>query len=137
MKRVVLDTNVIASFLTDRDPGQQAKAAALLEAAARREIEIVLPQLVLAELIYVLQNLYQVPRAETAATVRDLLALPGVRTVDALPWPRVLELWPALIPDFADAALAAVCEQERFDAIATFDATFRRRLGRLGLASHW
>ena len=137
MKRVVLDTNVIASFLTDRDPGQQAKAAALLDAAARREIEILLPQLVLAELVYVLQNLYQVSRAETAATLRDLLALPGLRTVDALPWPRVLELWPARIPDFADAALAAVCEHERFDAIATFDATFRRRLARLGLASHW
>ncbi len=137
MKRVVLDTNVIASFLTDRNPGQQARAAALLEAAARREMEIVPPQLVLAELVYLLRNLYQVSRAETAATLRDLLALPGLRTVDALPWPRVLELWPARIPDFADAALAAVWEHERCDAIATFDTTFRRRLSRLGLASHW
>lgn len=100
-------------------------------------MEIVLPQLVLAELVYVLRNLDQVSRAETAATLRDLLALPGLRTVDALPWPRVLELWPARIPDFADAALAAVCEHERCDAIATFDTTFRRRLSRLGLASHW
>ena len=33
MKRVILDTNVLVSFLTDRDAEQQAQAAALFEAA--------------------------------------------------------------------------------------------------------
>ena len=137
MKRVVVDTNVIASFLTDRNPAQQARAAALLAAAERRELELVVPQLVVAELAFVLQNLYGRSPAETAATLHDLLALPGVVTEDRLPWARLFALWPAVIADFADAALAAVCLERRDDAVATFDLAFRRRLGRLGLASFW
>lgn len=137
MRRVLVDTNVIASFLTDRNPAQQARAAALFEGAEARRVEIVVTQVVAAELVYVLQNLYGVPRAEAAATLRDLFALPGVRAVDTLPWPRVFKLWPAVLPDFADAALAAVCESEAGAAIATFDAAFRRRLSRLGIPSYW
>lgn len=137
MKRVVVDTNVIASFLTNRNASQQAKAAALLDAAQGRQVEIVVPQIVLAELLYVLQNLYGVSREETAATLHDLLALPGLQTMDALSWARVLELWPGVLPDFADAALVAICEEARLDAVATFDAAFRRRLPRLKLASYW
>jgi len=137
VKRVVVDTNVIASFLTDRNPSQQARAAALFEGAQAGRIEIIVAQLVLAELVYVLKNLYGVSRDETAATLRDLLALPGVRTSNALPWPRVFDLWPGVLPDFADAALAAICEDGNFDSVATFDAGFRRRLARVGLASFW
>lgn len=137
MTSVVVDTNVIASFLTDRSPTQQACAAALFEAAQARRLEIVLPQIVVAELVYVLQNLYKVSREETAATVGDLLALPGLRTVDSLPWPRVFELWPGVLPDFADAALAATCEDAHCDSVATFDVAFRRRLAHIGLVSFW
>ncbi len=137
MKRVLVDTNVIASFLTDRNQAQQAKAAELLEAAEARRVEVVVHQLVAAELVYVLLNVYGASRGETAGTLRDLLALPGLRTVDVLPWPRVFELWPALMPDFADAALAATAESEPGTEVATFDASLRRRLARLGLVSHW
>ena len=137
MKRVLVDTNVIASFLTDRNRAQQAKAAALLEAAETRRVEVVVAQLVAAELVYVLLNAYGVSRSETAATLRDLLALPGVRTVDTLAWPRVFKLWPAVMSDFADAALAAVAEGEPGTEVATFDAAFRRRLTRLGLPLYW
>ncbi len=34
MKRVVVDTNVLISFLTDRNAEQQAQASELFEAAA-------------------------------------------------------------------------------------------------------
>ena len=96
-----------------------------------------MPQIVIVELVYVLLNLYHVSREETAATLRDLLALPGLQTVSSLSWTRVLELWPGVVPDFADAGLVAICEEARFDAVATFDAAFRRRLSRLNLASYW
>lgn len=42
MKRIVVDTNVLVSFLTDRDAEQQEMAAALFEAAAHGEVQIVL-----------------------------------------------------------------------------------------------
>jgi predicted nucleic acid-binding protein len=137
MTSVVVDTNVFVSFLTDRDEVQQAQAEELLQAAARRELDLVVHQQVLTELIYVLLNLYGQTRESISEVVRDLLALPGVRTIDALEWSRVLDLWPDHFPDFTDAALTATCRSGRHDFIATLDETFNRRLVRLELESYW
>jgi len=69
--------------------------------------------------------------------VRDLLALPGVRTTDALEWGQVLRLWPEPLHDFADAALAAACRSGGYDTVATFDVAFATALQELGLEPYW
>ncbi len=135
MKRVVLDTNALVSFVTDRHPEQQAKTAALFAAAADRKIELILHQMVISEIVYVLGNLYRIKPAEVAGTIGDLLASPGVRPVDEVPWSKVLDLWPREITDFADAVLAAITLEEHFDAIATFERPFIRHLRHQGLVA--
>ncbi len=135
--RIGVDTNVIVSFLIDRSPGQQARAAELFAAAAAGNLHIVLHQTVISESAYVLRTLYELKPANVVAILRDLLALPGVVAIDELDWPAVLSLWPRRMADFGDACLAAVAKSDAFDALATFDAGFRRRLRRQGLATHW
>ncbi len=137
MKRIVLDTNVVVSFLTDRDAEQQALAAALFESAAAGETELVLHQMVISELVYVLGNYYRVETPEVARLVDDLLSSSGLRPVDDVTWTRVLELWPDEFSDFADGVLAAVTLEGRFDAIATFDQKFTKQLRRKQLDSYW
>jgi len=137
MRRVVVDTNVVVSFLTDRDARQQARAARLFDDAAADKVQLILHQLVATELIYVLRTVYAVDAAEVAATLHDLLALPGVTPVDELPWPAVLALWPRRIEGFVDAALVAVTRAGKHDALATFDDRLRRRLSRLGVGTAW
>ena len=44
MKRIVIDTNVVISFLTDRDLRQQQMAGKLFEDAASARLEVVLHQ---------------------------------------------------------------------------------------------
>lgn len=133
MSRVLVDTNVLVSFLTDRNPGQQERAAALFQRAAEGETALVLPQVVLTELVYVLGNLYGVAADAVAAIVRDLLDAPGVTTLDELPWPALLELWPKIVATFADAALVAIAQRNRL-AVATFDRKLVKRLRGEGLA---
>lgn len=135
--RVLIDTNVLLSFLIDRDREQQGKASELLGRAADDEIEVVLHQFVIAELIYVLTNTYATPKETVGQAVRDLLSLPGVVVRDAMPWTVVLELWPAEIGDFTDACLLAITEAGKVDRVATFDQQLIRRLRARDLASHW
>lgn len=137
MRRVVVDTNVLVSFLTDRDAEQQALAAALFEASQQGEIELLIHQMVIGEMVYVLDNLYRIERREIAQLLIDLLALPRVRTVDRVPWSQVLASWPRQIPDFADAVLVAATLAEHHDTIATFDRRFIARLRGSGLISYW
>jgi predicted nucleic acid-binding protein len=137
VKRVLVDTNVLLSFLTDRNAAQQRQAAALLEEAASGASQLLLHQIVLTELVYVLRNLYGREPREIGDLLRDLLDLPGVEPVDIRPWPRVLDLWPASLKAFADAALVAAGIQHRADAVATFDRDLARRLARFRLTDYW
>lgn len=137
MRQVVVDTNVLVSFLTDRDASQQEQADQLFEAAADGRLALMLHQSVITELIYVLTRLYGLDGAEVAAALGDLLAMPGVVTVDEIVWPLVLDIWPETISGFADAILVAVSQAGRFETIATFDLKLAGSLKRHRLSSFW
>jgi len=137
MKRVGIDTNVVVSFLTTRDPEQQDRAAALFGAAASGERVIIVHQAVITEAVYVMCNVYAGKPKVVSAAMRDLLRLPGVMTVDAIEWPAVWRSWPSRIREFGDACLAAVGKADGFDELATFDAKLAKRARRLGLATYW
>lgn len=137
MTSILLDTNALISFLTDRDEVQQARADALFRDAAERRADVILHQTVVTETVYVLTNLYGRSSSEVAGLLRDLLAMPGVVTLDDLAWPDVLDRWPDPYPDLADACLASVASRQPIDAVATFDRRFARQLRREGVESFW
>jgi predicted nucleic acid-binding protein len=137
MKRTVLDTNVVLSFLIDRDPEQQAAAARLFQEAAAGERTLILHQAVITEMVYVLRNLYKVEKARIAEILADLLALPGILPVDEVAWSLLLDLWPESVSDFTDAVLAAVTLQHRYDGVATFDRPFAGQLKKRGVPASW
>lgn len=137
MKTVVVDTNVFLSFVTDRDQRQQAQAAGLFESAADGQVQLILPQIVLTEIVYVMANLYKRPDQDIAELLADLLTMPHLRVEDRVRWSLVLDLWPERIFGFADAVLAAVATAGRHDAVASFDRKFLRRLANLELAPYW
>lgn len=137
MQRVVVDANVFLSTLVHRNDPQREAAKALLLKAEEGELEVILPQFVLFEIVYVLQSTYRVAGSELAPMLRDLIALPGVLAVDECPWKRVLEYWPAPLPSLADAAIVAVASTKRYDAIATFDQKLGRRAKELGVSTYW
>jgi predicted nucleic acid-binding protein len=56
MREILVDANVLVSFLTDRNKDQQEKAAALLLAAREREHSLILHSISISEAIYVLRN---------------------------------------------------------------------------------
>ena len=137
MQRVVVDANVFLSTLVHRNDEQRAAAKALLLKAEDGELEVILPQFVVFEIVYVLQSTYGIPASELAPMLRDLIALPGVLVIDECPWKRVLNYWPSPLPSLADAAIAAVAASNRYDAIATFDQKLSKRAKDLGLPSYW
>ncbi len=135
MNGVVVDTNVVLSFLTDRDPGQQRAAAKLFGQVATADVQIVVPQVVLTEIVYVLVNLYKISEEEVAGLLRELLTLPHVMAENHVSWSKVLATWPDRVPDFADAVLVTVARAGGH-SVASFDRKLTRGLGRLGVSVH-
>lgn len=118
-----LDTNVLLRHLTGDPPAQARRATAFL-AAGR---DLVLVDLVLAELVSVLESVYEQPRGRVAEAARSLLALPTVAVADLDLVLRAIELYETEGLHFAEAYLAASAELSGIGRVASFD----RRLDRL------
>jgi predicted nucleic acid-binding protein len=137
MKEILVDTNVLVSFLTDRNKAQQEQAAALFHGAADREHTLVLHSITLVEMVHVFLQIYKSDPLEVAHALGSLLEMPGVVTVEDVTWSQVLERWPRVIPGFGDAIVATVAHQGRHDAVATFDAGLKKKLVQQGTVLYW
>lgn len=120
--RALLDTNILVRHLTADPPGQARRATALL----RARHDLILTDLVLAEMVYVLESFYERPRPEISQMSRALLALPSIAVVDHDLLLRALELYEAVRLDFAEAYLAALAGLSDVKRITSFDRQIDR-----------
>ena len=65
-----VDTNILIRHLTGEPPSMAARATSLLAEAE----ELLLPDLLVAEIVYALESFYEVPAAEVARLVRSVIA---------------------------------------------------------------
>ena len=107
-----VDTNVLIRHLTGDPPDLAARATAYLAAAD----ELLLPDLIVAEAVYVLESFYEVPADEVARLVRSLIALIL----------RSLEVYETHHIDFAEAYLVASAEASGIPDIISFDRSIDR-----------
>ena len=117
-----VDTNVLIRHLTGDPPEMASRATRYLETAD----ELLLPDLMFAEVAYVLESFYETPRAQVATTLRAVLAFPAIRVVDADLLQRAVEVYEVHRLDFADAFLVASAERTGIGVIASFDRTIDR-----------
>ncbi len=132
MNTYVIDTNALISFLTDRNPQQQAGVSEIFQEAASLKARILCPQNVLTEFIFVMDRVYEIPKSKIRELLHDFMAMPGVTVIHELDFPNVLSYWPESIPDFGDAVVASVCRSNQPSIIVTFDQKLTKKLNLLG-----
>lgn len=133
MKKYIIDTNTLISFVTDRNPAQQEIVAPLFEAASRLKSILVCHQFVLSEFVFVMDKVYSTPKETINAMLHDFVAMPGVEVYQHTDFSVLLSLWPSKITDFGDAVIATTGKAVKGSAVVTFDAKFSSALKRLGL----
>ncbi len=117
-----LDTNILIRHLTGDPPAQARRATAFLE----RADELLLPDLIVAEVVYVLESFYEVERQRVAELVRAVIAFPAIVVVDEPLLLRALEVYEVDQLDFAEAYLVASAEASGVETIASFDRSVDR-----------
>lgn len=118
----LLDTNIVIRHLTGDPPAQARKATRLLRDADL----LVMTDLICAEIVYVLESVYERPRAEIARVVRSVIAFPSIAVADHDLLLRALELYETARLDFAEAYLVACAELWGIGAVASFDRKLDR-----------
>jgi predicted nucleic-acid-binding protein len=120
---IALDTNVLARFYLNDEPGQAQIAARLL-----MEEDVFIPKTVLLELEWVMRGAARVPPARIARSMAHLLSLDNVRIEDKAVVRVALRAYEKGA-DFADALHAAASAgTSRF---VTFDSRLAKRAARV------
>jgi predicted nucleic-acid-binding protein len=136
VKKFIIDTNALISFVTDRNLKQQQIMKSVLETASLLKGIILCHSHVLTEFVYVMEKIYQVPPEEIKEMVMDFMILPGVRVVQEINFKAVFDYWPKVIADFGDALVAALCKAQKGSFLLTFDQKLIRQIKTAGLTAY-
>ncbi len=136
MKKYVIDTNALISYVTDRNQLQQEIVAELFEAASLMKCSIICHQHVLTEFVFVMDRVYNVPKTDINAMVKDFIELPAVTLVHETDFSLLLSYWPFPISDFGDAIIAITCKSHKGSMIVSFDRKFKEALTKMGMPVH-
>lgn len=128
-----LDTNVLVRYLVADDPEQHAAATALIEGELTPEAPGLVHPVALCELVWVLRQVYKVPKPEVVAALRLVLAVRTLHVLDEAAVRAALDLFERHAADFADALLSVEYQTEG-SSLVTFDRAasglpLARRLG--------
>lgn len=123
---IALDTNVLVRFLVEDDAAQSERAARLIERAIKEETSLLIPDIVLAEVAWVLTRSYEFNKRELVAIFHKLMAAKHLAfSSSAAVW-SALDGWERGKGDFADYLLRAQAEARGCDRIATLDHALLR-----------
>jgi predicted nucleic-acid-binding protein len=117
-----VDTNILIRHLTGDPPAQAARATRFLTDAD----DLLLVDLIVAEVVYVLESYYEVERSRVADMVRAIIGFAAVRVIDEDLLLRAIEVYEVDRLDFAEAYLVASAERSGVGAVASFDRSIDR-----------
>ncbi len=121
-----VDANAILRLLVGDPPEMAEQARRLFDAVDRRDIQLVLEEIVLAEVVWVLESFYGHPRAQIAEVLRSLLSHEGILVDDRALLLQALSTYAHEGIDFADAVLTAKMQRRGLRELFSFDRDFDR-----------
>ncbi len=119
--RVVIDTNLLVRYLTEDDL-QKAKAVDnLLSRAEKGEVYILVPSIVIAELVWVLESFYKLNAHKITELIEALLNTPGMEVTEKSIIASALKHYLNKKIDFVDAWIIEFSKNKAAKRIYTFD----------------
>ena len=118
---IALDTNVLVRYVVQDDPEQAAPAARFIEDRCTAEEPAFINGIVLCELVWVLESVYELTRDEVTSILDRMLRIPAFEIEDFDGAMGALRLYRNGTCDFADALIGLKNQRRGCSATATFD----------------
>ena len=126
---IAFDTDVLLRLLLNDDADQAGQAQDLVDRAIAASDRVLLPDIVLCELEWVLESVYDFPRARIATTVRRLLDAEEFAFVNRAAVARALDRYTNGPADFSDYLLGESATLASATTTYTFDRVLSRSSG--------
>lgn len=121
-----IDANVILRYLTNDVPDQAGQAEELLKRVEAGDESVFLPDILLADIIWVLEGYYKQPREQIRDWVTTLLSLEGLKFSDESVALAALDIYVDQGIDWSDAFVASQLADRGITEIYSFDKHFDR-----------
>lgn len=116
-----IDTNILIRFLIGDDVQQTKEVYDLFKKAEAQKNEFFVPLLVLLELIWVLESVYEVPRAALLDSISDLTLMPILKFEQHATVQQFIHAAPKNSHDLSDLLIAHSARSSGCDSVLTFD----------------
>lgn len=126
---IALDTNVLVRFLVEDDPAQTRRAKTLLQKALDAGEALFVPEVVLAEIAWVLQRSYDYGRAEICQVLSQLLRARQLTFAASEKAARAVEAYKNGRGGFSDYLICEDARSVGCGSVATFDRKLLRETG--------
>jgi len=124
-----VDANVILRFLLDDPPEMAEQAAQVFQLVSDGRLQLLVDDLIVAELVWVLKSFYKKSVAEITAVLRQFLLADGIILTNQSVILQALALFETYNVDFIDALLTARMQKAGHDLLISFDKHFDRLPG--------
>jgi predicted nucleic acid-binding protein len=120
--RASVDTCFFLRYLTGASPDQAEQAEKILKQAERGEIQLVVPPLVIAEIIWVLEtSVFDLSKQEASEKAIAILNLRNIHVDSSRLLEEAAVLHAELNIDYTDAYLACFAKAKGLENVYTFD----------------
>ncbi|MCL5961321.1 MAG: PIN domain-containing protein [Chloroflexi bacterium] len=121
-----LDTNIVLRHLLRDNEGKATRSKELLARLEQGEVKARTSDIVVAEVVFVLERTYRVPKEEIREHLLPIILFPGLVLPQKRLYLRVFELYVEKNVSFADAYNAALMEKLKITDVASYDFHFDR-----------
>ncbi|MEA1923460.1 MAG: type II toxin-antitoxin system VapC family toxin [Pseudomonadota bacterium] len=116
-----IDTNILVRFLVGDDELQAEKVYNIFKKVESNKGELFVPLLVVLELIWVLESVYEIPRKEIIDSISELLLMPILKFENLSAIQQFTQNAPENKYDLSDLLIAHSAAEQGCESIITFD----------------
>lgn len=116
-----IDTNILIRFLIGDDALQAKKVYAIFKKAESEKQELFVPLLVVLEMIWVLDSVYDIARSKILEAISDLLLLPILKFDQQSALQQLIHSAQGNKYDLSDLLIAHSAKANGCETIITFD----------------
>ncbi len=122
----IIDANIILRYLTNDVQDQAERAGELLTKVEAGSEEVFLPDIILADIIWVLEGYYKQSREQIREWITTILSMQGLRFSDKSVALDALDIYVDLGIDWSDAFVTGQMINHGIMEIYSFDRHFDR-----------
>lgn len=116
-----IDTNILIRFLVGDDVLQAKKVYKIFKKAESEKKTLFVPLLVMLELIWVLESVYEIPRVDIIESISELIAMPILKFEHQSALQQFTHAAQGNKYDLSDLLISHSAKAQGCEAVITFD----------------